>query len=298
MSRCELKIEFYRPERVFRTGGPVQGWVSVRVDRNIPCRGLSLLARWVVHGRGNPSQRNYHTETLFQGQWLAGEQYEYSFEFQPPCQPLSWHGCHVNVDHVVSVRADIPWTVENRCEEKFFWLPGTQPTASSPASPSSHSPHSAASDAGGLANQIRTGIAALRLGSVDWRTPDSAVPGELLKTQLSIGPGRRADLRGIELTLSAFEVAIRGSGKTRKTARHKLFCQRYPVPHEKFARPGGADPVAGYSLEFPQTDAWSLDLPDNQVAWWLTLRIRTAWWPDWIQSRRIVVSPFVSLGVN
>ncbi len=322
MPTCDLQIEFYRPDRTFRTGESVQGWVRVRVDRPVRCRSLHLLAHWGTRGRGNPTRRNYYQETLFQGQWKPEEQYEYSFEFEPPAEPLTYHGHNLNIDHFVSVRADIPWAPDSRREETFWWRPGSRVPPTPPAGATHlrimeklfQSLVLLASIILGLAAvfflarrqwygillpaaplalvwfAFRHKIARWRLGPVQWDVPDQATPGHVLTTKVSIGPGHQPRIRDIRLRLAGSEVVVSGSGSSRNTWHHELASQQFLLAKEPAWQPQQALEVQ-HTLTFPESAAWSIDLPDNQVSWVLELQIRLGWWSTWSQSRTIRLVP-------
>ncbi len=329
MSRCDLQIEFYRPDRVFRTGDKVQGWVRVNVDRNVRCRNLNLVARWGTHGQGNPARKNYFQDTLFQGQWIPGEKYEYTFEFEPPPEPLTYHGHYLNVDHFVLVRADIPWALDPRCEEDFLWLPGSVVPAASTESPPPRQVVqsvvrgiflliSAALLLCGLFFLTRVlwlgiflllvpwlllgfawrqEIARWRLGPVEWQVPGQISPGQSLTTRVSVGPGRRAAIRDISLRLAGRETVVSGSGSSQSTYRHELVSQTFFLARDPASRPNEVLDLE-HTLTFPDIEAWSIDLPNNQVLWSLRLRIRLGWWPDWTWNRTIRLTPEPVLPVN
>lgn len=328
MTRCELSIEFYRPDKVFRTGEPVEGWVRATVDRNVRCDGLNLVARWEVQGEGSPSRKNYHIETIFRGEWRAGEQYEYSFRFTPPAEPLSWTGRNLSVAHFVAIHTELPWSPPTRCEESFCWLPGRQ----SPERNGRHAegqfvlpagrrvtlmellPGAIAAIAavagltmlawspvaGAIVLLIAAGMALISLrgplsrmftGAVAWHFPQTAVPGELIDSRVEIRPRHTASIRQAQMTLTGTEIATRRREKSRSEFRHEFFRQVYPVSG-KVRAAAGRPLVLEFTFSFPETGAWSLDLPDNQVQWTATLEIVPYWrWPLWSLSRTIVVAP-------
>ena len=80
MAKCDLSIKLDHPDAVYPGGGKVTGTVTVRADANVKCKGLEVSSGWRTHGRGNVASGTEQTETLFTGEWMAGQQEEYRFE--------------------------------------------------------------------------------------------------------------------------------------------------------------------------------------------------------------------------
>ena len=139
-NRCDLAIEFDNPSRQYRTGDQVSGFVTVEVNKDCRCRGLSVDCEWRTHGRGNRSRGSTRTAIVFEGEWTAGV-YRYPFSFIIPNGPVSYHGHLLNVDWYLRARADIPWSFDPREEVDFIVDPGI-PRSNEPyltGDPNSHS---------------------------------------------------------------------------------------------------------------------------------------------------------------
>ncbi len=108
MSKCELAITTER--ETYHPGDVVTGTVSVEVDAEVQCSGLTLTRLWRTHGKGNPSSGAEERVTLFEGIWRAGERQEYPFTLTlPPEGPLTYHGQCLNLDWYLEAQADVPW---------------------------------------------------------------------------------------------------------------------------------------------------------------------------------------------
>lgn len=120
MSKCELTIVVEGDQTEFRIGETVKGYVQVRVDSNCRCDGLTLTQEWATHGRGNRASGGEQVLRLFRGEWRAGENHSYPFEFTIPEGPVTYHGHYLNVDHYLRAVADIPWAFDPKAERELL----------------------------------------------------------------------------------------------------------------------------------------------------------------------------------
>jgi hypothetical protein len=320
MSKCDISVEFRPADRQYRTGATVQGLVRVEVHEDVQCRGLALNAFWKTHGRGNTARQNYFHQTFSEGSWQAGQTLEFEFEFTPPLTPLTYHGRYLNIDHYVSVRADIPWSIDPRCEEEFLWQAGSQVPELAEAAPVLESRSGCGRTIGllvaaGLAVAavlvavvaglqagwlllipaalltflcLRRRLAERKLGEVKWGTLATAFAGEAMPSLLQIGPLGNVKIREVTTAVRGIEQVVSGSGTDTTTHTHSLHNeQRILVSAPKTRR--GEVLELEPELLFPQSSAWSVDLPDNRVIWTVTLAIRLAFWPDWVETREVTL---------
>src|SRR5688500_5699363 len=112
MSSCELDLRLEKSDATFRPGESIRGEVRVRVDERVECRGLMVTVQWTTHGRGNRRQGQAGDFLIFQREWLPGRDYTYPFDLRTPPGPATYHGNVLNVDHYLTVRADIPWSMD------------------------------------------------------------------------------------------------------------------------------------------------------------------------------------------
>lgn len=128
VSGCELDIELDDPNRTYRAGDELTGRVVVEVDKDCPCRGLSVVCKWNTQGRGTPTSGSARQISLFSGEWTAGERYEYPFSIQLPNGPCSYNGHYLNIVWSVCAEADIPWAFDPDAECDFIVKPADEPS--------------------------------------------------------------------------------------------------------------------------------------------------------------------------
>ena len=124
MSKCELRIQLEKDDATYRAGDVVRGVVHVSSgDKGLDCRALTVTLQWRTHGRGNQDKGPAVTQALFKGQWNADTAAAYAFELPAPAGPPTYHGRYVNVDHYVTARADVPWSMDPKAEVEILVLP-------------------------------------------------------------------------------------------------------------------------------------------------------------------------------
>lgn len=124
MSKCDIKIELDHPGRQFRAGEMITGAVFVRVNRECRCDGLDLEFNWETEGVGARGVGKPYRTRLFEGEWDERQIHRYPFEFRAPNGPHSYSGRWFNIAWAVRARADIPWGIDPKAEEKFVLLGG------------------------------------------------------------------------------------------------------------------------------------------------------------------------------
>lgn len=125
MSKCDLRIRFDREDANYGAGELVTGKVLVDVDAKVRCKALTITPTWRTHGKGNVVSGKRDVQILFEGEWSAGTQVAYPFEFRIPDGPFSYHGKLFNLDWYLEARADIPWAIDPKAKSQFF-LAGAQ----------------------------------------------------------------------------------------------------------------------------------------------------------------------------
>jgi len=119
MSKCDLEIVLDHPDRPYKPGEKLSGFVGVTVNTDCKCNGLTIASQWRTHGSGNNRSGPNHPTTLFEGEWKAGEQHVHPFELTVPNGPLTYHGQYLNVDWYLTARADIPWALDPKAKTEF-----------------------------------------------------------------------------------------------------------------------------------------------------------------------------------
>lgn len=332
MSKCDIHIVFDQPERKFRSGESVTGKVIVGVNKDVKCRGIVISGYWKTHGRGNRDQGEYDQKNVFSGDMRAGESYEFPFEITAPHSPLTYRGKLINIDHYVRARVDIPWAFDPKQEDEFILLPS--PKVQAPTQPYS-AEHASSKPSTKIAGYVvfaiiiaivflvflprggfvllmlpvafvilalvaffglRKTMAERRLGKVDLSLENAIVaPGQSIPITLSFTPRKRGSIRGVTAGLTGKERAVSGSGTDKTTHRHTI--------HEhKVTLDGPTEFAANKRVEFsgvvqiPDTNAYSFDVGENEVAWTLDLRIDIPLWPDWVDSTKLQLVPAEHFG--
>ncbi|HYW78786.1 MAG TPA: hypothetical protein VE890_04380 [Thermoguttaceae bacterium] len=321
MSKCDLKIEFDRPDRQYRPGEEVTGTVHVRVNREVQCNGLVVEHFWQTHGRGNRATGTKQSRVVFNGQWMAGESASYPFSFTAPAGPPTYRGHYLNVDHYVRARVDIPWALDPKKQEEYLLQPGSEPYGNRPdprlVQPKSGGTGMASLGTGvGLALLIfgvilcfpfgfvmipagavilffslRKVLAEKKLGKVDlqWGSVNVA-PGGHVPLRLAFAPGGSARINAITAQLTGVERCVSGSGTNKSTHTHKLHNRTITLSGERTVSSG--QPVRlECNVPIPQTKAYSFSASDNDLIWELEVRIDIPLWPDWIEKRVLTVRP-------
>lgn len=145
MSKCDLEIALDRPDRTYRPGDKVSGFVGVTVNKDARCEAITLTREWRTHGSGNRARGGAETIRLAEGDLVAGEKQLHPFEIVVPPGPVTYHGHHLNVDWYLTARADIPWAFDPKVEEELIVVPGEAPLSHGPrhrAGPKADSPAS------------------------------------------------------------------------------------------------------------------------------------------------------------
>jgi hypothetical protein len=127
MAKCELKIVLDEVDREFRPGETVTGRVDVTTDGDVTIDALTVELAWQTHGKGNRTTGVKETVELYAGEVQGGMPRYDQFQLTCPPGPFTYHGTVLNVDWVVRARADIPWKIDPKAEEKFVLRPPERP---------------------------------------------------------------------------------------------------------------------------------------------------------------------------
>lgn len=125
MPKCDLQIQFERPDRTYKLGEPISGVVKVAAHEDFQCRKVMVIREWKTQGRGNPTTGGeegiiFAEEASFQ----SGELKEYPFRFFGLAGPVSYQGHYLSVEWKLRAQVDLPMAVDAKCEEKFLLVPG------------------------------------------------------------------------------------------------------------------------------------------------------------------------------
>lgn len=318
MSKCGVSIDFDRPDRQYTGGETVKGRVRVVVNQDVNSDGVVLEHFWRTHGTGNTATGEKTKVQLYAGPLKAGERLELPFDVTAPHGPPTYRGHHLNIDHYLKARVDIPWTIDPKQEEEYLLTGSGEPYGQRPKilDPVSKRgceqfgvvigtgmliagvllifPFGLVLIPGGLIVlffSLRRKLAEKRLGPVhlDWG-PLTVAPGGTLPLRLSFTPNKSIQLSAIKLTLSVAEECTSGSGTSATTHSHTL--------HKDSQRILGSQRLPAFqpaefdvAIKLPNLAAYSFDAPDNKIYWRAELRIELPMWPDWIDKRELTVRP-------
>lgn len=115
-------------------------------------------------------------------------------------------------------------------------------------------------------------------------------PGQVIPVTLRFMPTADINLNGAQLKLEAKEHATSGSGTDATTYNHTVWSQTVAMIEP---RPflGGQPVEVVVRMLLPQTDAYSLDVSNNRIAWIATVRIDVPGWADWVRDHDLLMIP-------
>ena len=318
MPKCDLRIELDEPDRVYRGGETVSGVLTVRVDQNVKCDGLSIRTIWETHGKGNVARGVTDETVAFRGDWSAGTTEQYRFELECGNWPPTYYGVHLNIDHYVEAQVDIPWAFDPKHKLPFRLLPKPDGSLET-ETPKPVEFHGVGGKIIGAIILVVLGavgimflfhpcVWVLALGGVAWwfwtkylpkkklgavqfniLTPHVAA-GHNVQAEIVIQPGSAVPINQVKWKVLGEEVVVRGHGTNRKTYRHTI------VEHTQTDAENTkliAHEPNRFLLDFPiPSDApMSLDLDDNDFKWSVQGYVDIPRWPDWKQTETIQVLP-------
>ena len=325
MAKCDLSIELDDPKSVHAGGSKITGVVRVRVDKQVTTKGLEVTSGWATHGRGNVTSGTFETQTLFQGEWQAGDQLEYRFELPVGQWPPSYHGNYLNIDHYITARAKIPWAFDPKAKRAFLMRPsGGAEVANVESNVIELSGPLGCifvSIFVGIFGAVFVGVLAAGgpsiflvvltilgligflfyafrvlmprylLGNVEAKLqPAQVSPGEEVTGEIMLRPRKNVNINAITMTFKACERVVSGSGSNR-TTHNNVFYEKETTLVEKGVLPKGEEHRIPLSIQLPGDAPYTVDLTDNDIIWTARLRIDIPRWPDWTKEIPIKVVP-------
>ena len=325
MPKCDLSIELDDPNTIYGGGGKISGTLRVTVDKDVNCKGLVVTSGWRTHGRGNVTSGTTQTETLFEGQWRAGDKIEYPFELQIGDWPPSYHGNYLNVDHYIDARAKIPWGFDPKASQAFLMRPTCGPEGAGAEKPANLSNKIGCIlgtvfvavfcsifiggfVAGGMPWPMllvfllfptfgaaffffRVFLPKYLLGSVECSlTPEQVSPGDQVQGELVIRPRKNVSINAIKMTFKASEKVVSGSGTNQTTHTNVFFEKEMTLQGESILQAGQEHRVP-LSVQLPDDAPYSIKLTHNELIWSTLLRVDIPRWPDWTKELPISVVP-------
>ena len=307
-AKCDLTIEFDKPERRYRPGERITGQIRVRADAETKCDGLRLDWQWRTHGRGNRAAGPKVGVELHRGTWRPGT-HTYRFDFVCPSQP-TYHGTLLNVDWYLDVRADVPWAIDAKSSLDFFVeYPPEQPYDL--VIQDSQAAHVASNFAlvfiglFWIPGFVLLGVgltedAGALIGAAIWLAVMVFITGAMVKKRVAKSVFTRFEpqlsggvdghpliveldyatnkrVNAVEARLEAQEVVVKGSGTDKTTYRQNVYRSG---TREIVGSIGQHRMRFELAMPHPSTVGYSFDATDNDLDWFVILDIDIESWPD------------------
>ncbi len=318
-----LRIKFERPDRTYRFGERVTGWVLIQTPRFDLCKSIRLRHFWGTHGKGNDEKGDYSLTTLHRGPLPDEGPHRLEFSFPAPAGPFTYHGRYLNVDQYVEAIADIPLARDPKAREEYVLLPGRPVT---PPELLLETRQNALSDVvAPLAGFVGAALSVLglsllltanpvgvlflggalvlflpalkkvadrRLGEAASAYLSSLVvgPGEQVGVEVKVAPPKPVRLNLAFVELKAEETCVSGSGSNRRVHRHTVFSRRYSLAGA-LELEGGSVRMLRRTIQIPEGAPTSFKGRYNKLLWQAIVRLDIPSWPDWVKRIPLVVWP-------
>lgn len=321
MAKCKLTLRIDGHPGSYQPGDTIRGTVTLHAVEDVTAKSVTLERLWRVGGWGNTEERAVGKDELASDvQVRAGEQQDLAFAVAAPDGPTTYAGTLVQLDQFIRARADVPWTVDPKIEERYELRPGGTALIGDRA-PYTRVVHAArawnrlrlvalavaavllwATDFPGsllwlaIAGVVialfgRNAIAARKLGDIALSIGATrACPGDQIPIHLEIRPPTSVTIDRVAATVAGKESATRGSGSDRQTRTHELLSEETVLIDGGTMERGqvfSADTV----VTVPRTTALSWKGSSNSIAWTVAIRIVVPSWPDWGVTRELVLVP-------
>jgi len=114
----ETELPRYQP------GGTLPGVVRLEDSRKTSCRGVQIVARWRVTGRGTPDEGQSTEKWVHRGRIEPGASVEIPFEYPLPHAPWSYQGELIEIVWELEAKLDIPRAGDHTVAVPFILAPG------------------------------------------------------------------------------------------------------------------------------------------------------------------------------
>lgn len=139
---------------------------------------------------------------------------------------------------------------------------------------------------------VRNDLAQIRLGRIDVSlSARRARPGDVVTCVVRLSPRADVQLNGVTMRLRGCEVAVRGSGTNRTTHTHELHDEQVVVDGSRRSVRRLEDVELEQTFRIPADAPYSFFVPDNSVAWSISVHVDVAGWPDWTHEEPLIVLP-------
>ena len=314
MSKCDIRLEFDRGNRIYKSGETVKGLVYVRVNKQVECNVLIIRLFWQTHGKGTKDSKTLSEKTESASHWEANQEYTYPFQFQLPATPLTYHGHYVNIDTYIQAHVDIPRSRDPDVTEEVLVQPGTEAENEKKDT----DPLDLDASMGrkrkelkdflpntitsvlvvlgvilvliyflpligfillvalvSLHKEIRSACAEKRLGTVLVNLERERVyPGQTFLVRVAFSALQPVLVEAVYAEVQGQESCSSGSGTSPSTFNHVLFKENIEL------RPINQNEYQG-KIKIPETDAYSFEAPNNHIKWTVKIYVKIPRWPDW-----------------
>jgi hypothetical protein len=130
MSKCDFSIDLDRDDATYAPGDRITGTVQMCVNEDFEHRRIVVIREWRTHGRGNHAKGGREEiELESAGSCRAGDEQSYTFAFEAPNGPCTYHGHHLNVDWYLEARADLRLARDPKTDREIVIAPGERTVA-------------------------------------------------------------------------------------------------------------------------------------------------------------------------
>jgi hypothetical protein len=318
-----LRIKFGRPDRTYKVGERVTGWVMIQSRRGVECKSIRIRRFWRTHGKGNEDKGDAAGTTLHRGPLPDSGPHLFEFDFPAPAGPFTYRGSYLNVDQYVEARVDLPFARDPTVREEYVLLPGK------PAAPPPMLLDMPENPIAGVVTPLGgfLGIAAVIIGlsllltanpagfgfmlvavvlflpilkkkanarlgkSASARLTSVVVgPGEDVGVEVVVRPPKPVQLNRAVVELTAREICVSGSGSNRRTHRLTVYSGGTSLAGAMVLE-GGVAKLLNGSLRIPDDAPPSFKGSANKLLWEAEVRLDIPSWPDWVKKIPLVVWP-------
>lgn len=312
MAACDLILELDEKGKFYTDGETVEGTLTIRVHKELKCKGLIISTNWQTHGRGNVDTAQIDFVDVFSGTLQPGEEHSYPFKLKTATWPPTYFGTLMNVTHSVKAQAKIPWAFDPRSSVEIPVVCTKSQAEAEQVQAKGSTPLWAwvigaifiaifgfmfifliplLLVIGGIGWFFASYLPRSVTGKVECEVlPLNARPGEKLTGRMNFRPKRSSVINGVTAKLICQEVCVSGSGSNRTTHRHEVFNKTLTLV-EKGKLTAGKDYDLEFDLTIPPNAPPSLDLDDNDLNWHVEMRVDIPRWPDFKKDIRLVVLP-------
>lgn len=310
-------------------GASLSGAVVVDVRRDCWTDGVWVELCWRTEGEGN-RDRGEPVRVRLQPprRWSRGDRHRLPFRLPVPTFPVTYHGELLRVVWLVSAGADVRWDAEAPVEREVTVVAGPATRAQVAAHVAALGLQGAekarlaltqcgvaglvalvvgilllgvgapvvvpllvaALGAFGAVLGLRNKAAELLLGDVELELTERAAAGDAIDVRFSFTPARSLEVHAVTAVLVGTERVRRTNGEETRVRTHEL--SRVPV--ELLGADLVGDPrrleVSG-QVPIPPRAAPSFKSANNEVKWYVELRVDIPGWPDWTLDVEVAVLP-------